>query len=283
MLWMIAMASAMTCATMKDLVALHTSEAALLGAIHFETFHLSEVRCFEEIGLPQDVLTIVLQHMEAEPIPTIVTPGRASGPAGVAVTWRAFGCHLAVRIENKTSAPVEIDWMRSVYAPNGGAAVALVPGTSSKMSSMISIPPTVAPPGTYVEESLFRKDDLPGTDSAGCMFSIPSEATVTLSLLGQWFTQSLSFKADEAIANQQKADLARVDRLMQEPAKLSTPVGTLTCADVKGLVAARLTETQLLEAVQGQTIGAKDLECIQNAGIPASVVAELAAHVVGGP
>ena len=58
-------------------------------------------------------------------------------------------------------------------------------------------------------------------------------------------------------------------------------LGSMTCADVQGLFAAHLTESQLLQAVQGQTIAATELECIQNARLPASVVEELSAHVVG--
>ena len=67
---------------------------------------------------------------------------------------------------------------------------------------------------------------------------------------------------------------------VEEPAAPPRSGASLTCNDVKGLLAAHLTEAQMLTAVQGQTITDADLTCAKNAGVPGSVVTELARHLV---
>ena len=124
-----------------------------------------------------------------------VTLKQAQIPTGISATWTVENCNLILQLKNSTGAPVELDWMRSVYAAQGQAAVGLVPGTSSKTSSMISIPPMVVPPGGFAEEMIFRKDRL--TEESGlCLFDAPSTATITLSISGKWLTQQMDFDID---------------------------------------------------------------------------------------
>lgn len=147
--------------------------------------------------------------------------GPVQAPPGVTASWIVAGCNLKLQLKNNTNTPIELDWMRSVYAPKGEAAVALVPGSSSKVSSMIAIPPMVVPPSSFAEEYVFRKDNLP-TDGDGCLFRVPSSAVVTLSISGKWLVQPMEFEIDlDALAASQKA---------KETPVATTPVSTYTVA-----------------------------------------------------
>jgi hypothetical protein len=64
------------------------------------------------------------------------------------------------------------------------------------MSSMIGMPPLVVPPGAFGEEILFRKDRLPADGGDSCLFHVPSDGTITLSVSGQWLVQPMTFDAD---------------------------------------------------------------------------------------
>lgn len=127
--------------------------------------------------------------------PALMTVGEGTAPAGISTQWVLGGCNVVVRINNATAAPVEVDWNRSAYAQTDSAAVGLVPGSASKQSSMLGMPPTVVPAGAFAEEILFRKDRLP-IDSDGCLIETISKAAVTLSVSGGWVTQALEFRFD---------------------------------------------------------------------------------------
>lgn len=57
----------------------------------------------------------------------------------------------------------------------------------------------------------------------------------------------------------------------------------LTCSDVKGMVAARMTEEQILTAIKGQTIYTSDLECAKAANLAAPILEELGRNVRPDP
>lgn len=128
-------------------------------------------------------------------VPALMTVESGTAPDGVSTRWTLEGCNVRVRVENATPVPVEVDWNRSVYAPEGAAAVGLVPGSASKQSSMLGMSPMVVPPGAFAEEVLFRKDRLPA-DGDGCLIDPVGKATVTLSVSGGWATQALTFQPD---------------------------------------------------------------------------------------
>ena len=134
-------------------------------------------------------------------VPAHIDGGRASGPAMTASwTFIDSGCNVNVRLENRGSSPMVVDWTRSVISEDGRAASPLIPGTSSEASAMVSsIQPTVLPTGGYADVLLFRQDALPSRGSAGCLFTSANvspergaKALVTLSVNGQWWTQTIT-------------------------------------------------------------------------------------------
>lgn len=90
--------------------------------------------------------------------------------------------------------PLEVDWTRSVLSEPGIAAEQLVPGTSSAVSVMVNIPPTVIPGAGFADVRLFRRGALPADEvpRAGCFTAAYGSATVTLSVNGEWWAQSLT-------------------------------------------------------------------------------------------
>jgi hypothetical protein len=182
------------------------------------------------------LLAIIAAALAATP--ALLTLGPASSPPGVAAKWTVEGCVLRVRLENTGAAPIELDWTRSVYTTASSGAVPLVPGTSSQMSAMISIPPMVVPPGTFGEALVFRKDRLPA-DGNGCLFDVPSEGTLTLSIGSRWLTQRVTFRPDpEAVARQAAMREAAEAALLAERQRADAARATATAAAEASRVAA---------------------------------------------
>ena len=128
---------------------------------------------------------------------------------GVRAEWGVTGCNLSVKVYNDTTTPIQVDWVRSVYTPEGSASVALVPGTSSKLSASINIPPMMIPPNSYAQEIVFRKDRLPSSTEVGCLFDTPSTGTVMLAIDQSWYSQKFSFEVDKSAL--EAAEKARRD------------------------------------------------------------------------
>lgn len=298
----------LTCADVKEMAAAGRTEVAFRDRLGEPiVVPTSEVACIQAIPMPASLRLDLYRRVKAAPLPVAVKAGRLDGPGGVRVDWSVSGCVLLLKLYNLGSVPVELDWMRSVWATRGQAAAPLMPGSSSRTSAMISIPPLVAPAGGFAEELVFRKDNLP-SDGDGCLFYAPEKAVVTLKISGSWYTQPLEMffegeqaareeailaevtKAREALELQVAAEkAAEAERVAAEKAAeeerkaadLARRSANLTCADLRGLQEAKLSEEQFLEVVKGQTIPAVDLECIQGLGLPSSILQ--AVRVVGTP
>lgn len=139
------------------------------------------------------MLVLMVMAAWAE-VPAFMTVGAGTAPDGISTQWFLAECNVRVRVTNATATPVEVDWNRSVYAPEGAGAVGLVSGSASKQSSMLGMTPMVVPAGAFAEEMLFRKDRM--DDENRCLIDATGKATVTLSISGDWATQVLEFRPD---------------------------------------------------------------------------------------
>lgn len=155
------------------------------------------------------LLSLIMLAAASDPL--MMTLGTGFAPQGVDVAWTTDGCNLELKLSNQTASSVEVDWMRSTVVLPSGESIPLVPGSSSKMSSMISIPPLVVPPNAFAKEILFRKDIL----ADGCMLTLGT-LNLNLSVGADYLTQALVVEVDtaakERLAQAERDRIAAVER-----------------------------------------------------------------------
>ena len=297
-----ALGANLTCADIQQLAAagsttIETMDIPGNPAVVFTT----EVPCIQATLMSASLRLSLYNRVTAAPVTIVARAERAQGIPGVYAEWSVSGCVLLLRLHNTGISPIELDWMRSVWAVDGSPAVPLVPGSSSKLSSMINIPPLVVPAKGFAEELVFRKNNLP-SDGDGCLFSGPETATVTLKISENWYTQSIILDYDrdqttreiaifaniekektlllKEIADQQAA--AQAQRKADEEKKKTEQrieeerkQADFTCSDLQGLLSARLPEDQLVEVIKDKTVPSADLDCIQDLGLSQSTLDSL--------